>query len=179
MKIVVAKYTEDISWINSMNEFNIFIINKNPEEYNIYDMDLPNVGRESHSYLSYIIKYYDELDDYTCFLQGRPFDHLRDINILDLIKSFKKDVDFIAFGNVFKETKTPPHYPEKVNYIFMEDIIHNIPESIIFNCGGQFIVSKKRIQKHPKEFYIKLLEKHYTFHSTPWTIERLWHVIFS
>ena len=31
---------------------------------------LPNVGRESHTYLTHIVTQYDDLSDYTIFFQG-------------------------------------------------------------------------------------------------------------
>jgi hypothetical protein len=184
MKIVIAKYLEDVSWINQMDGYDIFIINKNPQEYGKYQMDLPNEGRESHTYLNYIIKYYDELDEYTCFLQGKPFDHLVESRtdhsfFLNLIKNFKYDRDFIGLGDLHTETVNPPSVRE-ARFDLLKDIIINIPsEKITFNCSGQFIVSKKNIHKHTKDFYVELLKRHYMFWEIPWTLERLWGVIFS
>ena len=36
---------------------------------------LNNVGREGHTYYKYICDNYYNLEDYTIFLQGQPFDH--------------------------------------------------------------------------------------------------------
>jgi hypothetical protein len=38
---------------------------------------LPNVGRESHTYLSHVIAEYNSLPDRMIFVQGNPFDHIR------------------------------------------------------------------------------------------------------
>jgi hypothetical protein len=38
---------------------------------------LPNVGREGHTYLHYIVQHYNSLPEHVVFLQGDPFDHAR------------------------------------------------------------------------------------------------------
>jgi hypothetical protein len=73
MKIVVARYNEDIEWTKQFN--NLVIVNKG-KSLNIPNETLcNNVGREGHTYYKYIVDNYDQLEDYTVFLQGRPFDH--------------------------------------------------------------------------------------------------------
>lgn len=37
---------------------------------------LPNVGRETHTYLHHILTQYPQFPEYTVFLQGWPFEHL-------------------------------------------------------------------------------------------------------
>lgn len=68
IELVIAKYQEDVSWADSLNP----LIKKT-----IYDKGdsksdnaLPNVGRESHTYLHHIITQYDNLADLTIFSQG-------------------------------------------------------------------------------------------------------------
>jgi hypothetical protein len=61
-----------------MNRFTkVIIYNKGikliEEDYN--EILMENVGREGHTYYSHIVNNYDNLDDYTIFLQGNPFDH--------------------------------------------------------------------------------------------------------
>jgi hypothetical protein len=74
MLIVVARYNESIDWTKS---YNCIIYNKGDpiENTNTTTIPLPNVGREGHTYLHHIINHYDNLSDYTMFLQGNPFDH--------------------------------------------------------------------------------------------------------
>ena len=177
MTFVVAKYKEDVSWTSLLEDNNIFIINKDPNRHGTYNMDLPNEGRESHSYLTYIVEHYDKLDDYTCFLQGNPLGHTSLQIVLDGIRMLEI-ADFISFGEIYKERKNEEWSLSVVNYAAFEDIV-DIPEEITFKAGAQFVVSKQKIQKHPKEFYKKLLERHDTIVAAPWTIERLWHIIFS
>jgi Protein of unknown function (DUF3431) len=74
MKIVVARYNEDVEWTKAFP--NVLIYNKGSPlqgEYN--ELSLENVGREGHTYYTYIYDHYDNLENYTAFLQGNPFDH--------------------------------------------------------------------------------------------------------
>ena len=73
-KIVVARYNEDIDWLASEQE-NLVIINKGSILNNANERIVENVGRESDSYLQYIIKEYDNLPDIIVFTQANIADH--------------------------------------------------------------------------------------------------------
>lgn len=68
LDIVVARYNEDISWTYKYRP-NVIIYNKgnDPIDGSIL---LPNVGRESHTYLYHIISNYNNLANKTVFVQG-------------------------------------------------------------------------------------------------------------
>lgn len=66
-QIVVARYNEDISW-TSKYQPNVIIYNKG--NYLPKSISLPNVGRESHTYLYHIVNNYNNLADRTIFFQG-------------------------------------------------------------------------------------------------------------
>ena len=81
-KIVIARYNEDIDWVNSLAKDNVIIYNKGPD-HNIADVESItrlNIGRESETYLYYIISNYHCLPDYVLFMQGDPFFHMHHIN---------------------------------------------------------------------------------------------------
>ena len=174
MKLVVARYQEDISWLRLVNAVP-FVVNKfyNDNSYN--GVTLPNIGRESHSYLWYIINNYVCLDDYTCFVQGNPFPHCH--NVIDIINNFNESVDFLQFGQIFhtKKDACPHHSDLKISAF--EDLI-DIPNEWSFNAGAQFIVSKQRIYEHSIDFYKELFDRHITNEHTPWCLERIWKFIF-
>lgn len=70
--IVLSRYEEDISWTKPFaTEANLIIYNKgSPLNGTIR---LPNVGRESHTYLHHIVHNYDDLAGWTIFSQaGEP-----------------------------------------------------------------------------------------------------------
>jgi hypothetical protein len=84
-KIIVARYNENIQWTKQFE--NVIIYNngcKLPDDYN--QVFLNNVGREGHTYYKYIYDNYNNLEDYTFFLQGNPlFDHSP--NIINNLKN--------------------------------------------------------------------------------------------
>jgi len=119
ISIVIARYQEDVNWIkdvvdllkaNYECEVAVYIYNKGKDALD-QSIDctltqLPNVGRESHSYLYHIIDQYDQVDDndhYVLFLQGRLKDHIQLHNQRDegnLVLSFLKDAESHGGANI-------------------------------------------------------------------------------
>jgi len=175
MTIVVARYQEDTSWLSHLRDVTPFVVNKFFHNDPAPGVVLPNIGRESHSYLWYIVNHYVCLDDYTCFVQGSPFFHCP--NIIEVINNFDTSTDFFPMGTVFHTVKDAcPHHSDLVVSDF-EDMI-KMPDAWSFQGGAQFIVSRDRILRHPREFYQQLLDRHFTNEHTPWCLERLWAFIF-
>lgn len=87
IELVIARYNEDISWLSKVKNMKITIYNKGVDDLNLNNIKLPNIGRESHTYLTHIINNYDNLADTTIFCQGDPFFHSPDF--LKLIKKTK------------------------------------------------------------------------------------------
>ena len=77
MKLVISRYKEDLGWEESYTNV---VYNKGVSLPNT--ITLPNVGREGHTYIYHILSNYENLDDYTVFLQGNPFYHSPDLFIL-------------------------------------------------------------------------------------------------
>ena len=75
--IVVARYNEDIKWLDEFNNFNVHLYNKGDDNLE-NSTKLPNIGREAHTYLTHIVENYDNLDDVIIFTQGNP-DHASNI----------------------------------------------------------------------------------------------------
>lgn len=165
MKIIVARYNEDINWTKQFPD--VIIYNKGDDDLessfqNI--IKLKNVGREGHTYYTYIYENYDNLDKYTIFLQGNPFDHSPNVveNITNYINNTSLNIDFAFISELILETnisydKYHHGIPLKsvFQYLFDSDI-DNMPFN--FGNGAQFIVSKETIHKHPKEFYLKIVK---------------------
>lgn len=76
--IVIARYNENLEWLKEspFNDLHYIVYNKgNNENYYISDkfikqVQLDNVGRETHTYLSHIIDNYDNLNSFTIFFPG-------------------------------------------------------------------------------------------------------------
>jgi hypothetical protein len=177
--IVVAKYKEDITWVKDL---------KYP--YIIYDKnkDIPNVGREAETYLRFILENYDNLPDYTVFLQGKPFDHLTIGSVefineqIELSNDSKKTVplNYLHRENHNHYTRTKESY----NTLFNNEI----PAKFDFPPGAQFIVPKECILCRPYKYYDEIRKTMVEINNTeakmdnclvcPWTIERMWLYIF-
>lgn len=163
MIIVVARYHEDVEWTKQFP--NVIIYNKGnklDEGYN--EILLKNVGREGHTYYKYIYDNYDNLDDYTIFLQGKPFDHspdiIRELNYYVNNKEINIDFKFLSLFKLKCNLLGCYHHnglPLKEVY---EKLFNERKDNMefIFGAGAQFIVSKKNILKRPKSFYLKIVE---------------------
>ena len=186
MKIVVARYNEKIEWTKQFP--NVVIYNKGQklsDEYN--EIILQNVGREGHSFYKYIYDNYENLEDYTIFLQGHPFSHHH--NMLNLLKYYTSDknidIDFEFLGEYIDECNLSgcilqdnlPLIPV-YEYLFEE---RKTDLKFIFASGGQFVVSKKMILKRPKDFYLKIIHLLQTSVSPieGYVIERFHKLIFT
>ena len=178
--VVVAKYKEDINWVNELNY-----------PYIVYDKskDYPNVGRESETYLRYIIDNYNNLPDRIVFLQGHPFDHLKIPSIafvnkeIELNKDTKETIllrgDYLEGHN--KYTRTFESYSKLFD--------NKVPEFFVFSTGAQYIVHKESILHRPLEYYKTIVsvirDKNNSTSSManclvcPWTIERMWPYLFN
>jgi Protein of unknown function (DUF3431) len=192
VKIVVARYKEDVSWTNSMSPCIIYNKSDSTPESTHPVISLPNVGREGHTYLHHIITHYDHLDDYTIFLQGNPFDHsphlaqkLQSIYTLLFIKNKSISFDYLSekiipcnLNNCEYDTHLSPQLISNYRHLFG---ISKNEHSFVFGAGAQFIVSKQTILSRPKSFYQKII-KLLDYDTNPiegFVIERFWNMIFT
>jgi len=88
VELVIARYNEDINWLDKVKNKKITIYNKGIDNIKYKSIKLENIGRESHTYLTHIIENYDNLSDTTIFSQGDPFFHSPDF--LKLIEDVSK-----------------------------------------------------------------------------------------
>lgn len=193
--LVVARYNEDISWTNDFE--NVVIYNKGSFLEN--SIPLPNVGRESHSYLYHIINNYHCLDDVMMFSQGDYKQHtglsLKEFKekMLDveLGYSLLYDASRLAHGHDLSNreefTYMNHHGSEVANRkgynlkewwesTLQED--YKISEYVFW--GGIFSVKKEFILKRSLDDYIKLYLS-LNYHNNPIEgqfCERTWFNIF-
>jgi hypothetical protein len=170
MDIVVARYNEDLEWIKPLQEkHNVIVYNKGKEIESIESIILPNVGREAYTYLYHILYNYHKLAEYTCFLQGNPFEHCKELYKEIEETNFKPLGDQIfpvdAWGSM--------HSFLPLGLVYENVFNHEFPGEINFAIGAQFIVSKERIHRFRREIYNKLVDISVSPQG-PWIIERLW-----
>lgn len=204
--IVVARYKEDVKWLNEFDspEYKIYLYNKgnllNKQDLpkNVIQISLPNTGRESHTYLYHIINNYHKLSTYTVFLQGNPFDHV--CKRKNGNKSLKKIID----EHISLSTKDLFYFNYVNEHIDNYDILHlrkyikdlelNIRKEILLYCtGAQYIVHKDKLLLNKEDKYIRLYNilKHDKLNSPPeykdyslldmngYVMERLWGYVLN
>ena len=190
--IVVARYNEDLEWTKQF--LNVIIYNKGTPLTNDFNQILlNNVGREGHTYYKHIYDNYDNLADYTIFLQGYPFDHspniIYNLNIITNLNKYINNadlrIDFEFLSEYIHDCNLTgyEHDPSLPLIETYERLFDERKEymDFKFGAGAQFIVSKKKILQRPKEFYLKIVEM-LDNHISPiegYVIERFHKLIFN
>jgi hypothetical protein len=213
IEIIVARYNEDLSWLLEypFNNFQYTVYNKgdndNFEKKGVLKIiNLPNVGREVHTYLYHIIENYHNLSNVTVFFPGSlnlERKKTKCIQILNnIIKSNYTNAYFI--GQRVKNIKT--HFDKfTINNWQSTDsqnssknsesklqlckirpfgkwhdfFFGNVKTHWISMCGI-FSINKRDIRQHSIKKY-KLLLQTVSKHSSPEAvhyIERAWGSVF-
>jgi hypothetical protein len=203
-KIIVARYNENIEWLNS--EMNNCIIYNKGNKLNITnEIILDNVGRESESYLQYIITNYNNLPDVVVFTQARISDHRRPANVNylinlknDALQNGKSKEEVVHYKSPYNSCWNPNwnildngtyflhnHYKNDNRIIFIDwfkkNINDNYPEPIRIYSNGIFAVKKELILMNSLEYYKNLILEvnHHLNPAEGHFFERSWYYIFS
>jgi len=160
--IVVARYNENVEFLDGLD--NVVIYNKGKPLQQKNAVERPNVGRESESYLYHIINNYSDLPDYLVFMQGSPFDHMSGVNAnnfsTEILTLINKKVDLVTplFTNLWSECHYMyPGIKTREYYSYLIDSTQ-IPDTMQFAAGCQYIIPKSSILKRDVEFYKKIHE---------------------
>ena len=203
-EFVIAHYNENLDWLAPIaNHTHVYHKGNDlqppplPLLFNAWER-LPNVGRESHTYLYHIINNYETLPEVTVFLQGdgqELSDELCFRHPMDYIYNIKKNIS-CKVQQRLSDWGRIPHYGKWLEMLnngiirranltlgeFFEELF-GYPHPVDFpSCPrGCFAATRDMIKKHPIEFYRKAIsfvndnpnpeEGHY--------FERLWPTIFS
>jgi hypothetical protein len=168
VKIIVARYNENVEWTKKLK--NVLIYNKGELlDAQYRQMILPNVGREGHTYFQYIYDNYYNLEDYTIFLQGNPYEHSPNLDenieyIIENLKNISINFAYLSEKILYTNFDGCPHLPNSglqthIRYVFYK-LFGKIIESqkILFGAGAQFIVSRERIHSRPRELYLNIIK---------------------
>ena len=169
LRIVVARYEEPLTLLEPVHEL-VTIYNKGTRLSSAtpfsHVRDLANVGREAHSYLTYIIDSYESLPEVVVFTQGEFEDHLQNSSpaaLLDLASQAARyglslnaaktvvpddfrlhdygrplDSSNQTFGEYWREYISTPPLPSSEMYVYW---------------GAIFATRRDRILSRSKEFY--------------------------
>ena len=185
LELVVARYLEDLAWLRNIPpQIRATIYDKSPTG------NLPNVGREAHTYLHHIIARYDSLAPTTVFCQGKPFDHCFDFRktLRELVQTpFVDDFRWLGHvidtdssdGALFKTwSKNPGGGGIDIAGFHRELFGVEGPDEYVFTLGGQFIASRELILQRPIEFYRRALQISTDFPEAAHCFERIWDKVF-
>ena len=112
--LIVARYNEDLSWLSKVPDtFEIMIYNKGlpvgipaSTKVPIKVRNLANLGRETDTYLTYIIENYDNLPKQIIFTQGDPFPHAP--KFLHLLESVTSWQPYQPLTLYYSQDRIPP-----------------------------------------------------------------------
>jgi hypothetical protein len=207
-QLVLAHYQEDLRWLCEQDWDQVIIYAKGARRPAL-DVDLPvillpNIGRETHTYLHHIVSHYDDLADITIFSQADIADHLVDVDEVRIaslareaatarqhgmtgfgLKYRFRDWDGVQYklkwaedvksGALGRAGLTPGEFYE---WVFGE----KPPPSIPFYAGAILGVHRRAVLARPQSFYRRLLE-HFegSAHANPEEshyMERFWVAVF-
>jgi hypothetical protein len=166
VEILVARYREPVAWTGEFG--NVTIYNKGSPLNDARETMLENVGREGHTYARFICDRYDSLPEYLVCLQGNPFDHCP--MILSKLREFLKpgaSLPEFAFlcSRILRSNlahcPTGSRFRGGIPLIpVYEELFGERKERMpfTFGAGAQFIVSRDRILRRPREFYQKIVD---------------------
>ncbi len=202
IECVVARYDEDVAWTGALR-CPVVVYDKSGAPG---PLALPNIGRETHTYLSHIVRRYPDFPDHTVFLQADPFPHLpQGMDAAGLwgriVQNARLGLPFagLAWFKLKCDRLGRPHDmadPDRagswagfgrdipVGEVYAALFPGPVPESFLTPApAGLFMVSKKRILARPLGFYraaLALVEADpRDARNTGHAFERLWNVIFN
>ncbi|GAB6035943.1 hypothetical protein JCM15519_05020 [Fundidesulfovibrio butyratiphilus] len=201
IEVVVARYREDTAWTKALG-LPCLVYDKSGQPG---PLALPNVGRETQTYLTHIVRRYETLAQYTVFVQADPFDHMgpgADVVSLRerIVQNARLGVKFTGFAwyKLKCDRLGRPHAladPQKagawpgyardipVGEVYATLFRGPVPETFLTQApAGLLFVARQRVLTRPKAFYRKALELVEAdpddAGNTGHAFERLWPVIF-
>jgi hypothetical protein len=190
MDYVIALHNEDVTWLNEApltEEDIVFIYNKG-REFNIDTLELPcsliyvpleNKGREGHTYIYHIARYYTTIADHVAFLQGNPFDHIDRHDLYNRL-TLREDWTWLTRWIAEDDMHGKRYHGSllRIEEVYEKYFYKPCPQMFLFGAGCQFITTRERIQSRSKYFYQELLKDFDTRLYMPWEFERMAKNIF-
>jgi hypothetical protein len=216
IEIVIARYNEDLEWLKDepFNKYQYIVYNKGvnkdyfKSEKFKNEVELENVGRETHTYLTHIINNYDNgLANFTLFVPGslelenrferakRLFNEVENNNsdlfacimydkpVKDVFNDFQID-NYLSSNQNNRSLNNDSSI--KVSDIrpygkWYENVYNNAnSDSKCFTQNSMFGLTKNTILKKPKSYYMDLLNQvnEHNNHESVHYFERSWETVF-
>lgn len=196
LELVVARYTENLNWLRNIPpQIRATVYDKSGDEgtpLTLNTLRLENEGREAHTYLHHIVSRYETLAPLTVFCQGKPFDHAFDFRktLRELASGHEPPEEFFWLGHLADTDSTDGALFQSwskndtgegldLNGFHCALFNEDGPSEYAFFGGGQFAVSRERIQDRAREFYEKALRISVEYPQAAHCFERTWDRIFN
>ena len=201
-ELVVSHFNENLDWLKPFAKEAGHVYHKGPAgepPFEIYKWEnVPNVGREAHTYLYHILKNYDHLADVTVFLQGHG-------SYVDRAWCFAQPMDFVTnakknnfckrdgrfggwgrihhFGKWLAALNAGRMRRAKLTVgDFYKAVFGTAHPALVPVCfAGCFAATRDNLRRHPTSFYQKAIS-FLSDHSDPEEahyMERLWATIIN
>ncbi|MEM1158617.1 MAG: DUF3431 domain-containing protein [Verrucomicrobiota bacterium] len=202
LDLVVSHYNEDLRWLKKVpEEFRIVLYAKGNElpelsflERELTVLQLPNAGREAHTWMAYLESVAEDPPEGAVLLQGHPFDHCHDAHQrlkalasgdADLPESgfewwgFIIETDDSMGRRVFVPwSKNEDSRKLDIGKRFEALFRRPGPARYRFYPGGQFAVSAAAIQRNSRNFYHQVREMLEADEDAAYCLERFWDFVF-
>ena len=169
VEVVIARCGEDLRWTRRLPSDVAVTVYDKSERPLPGALQLPNLGREGHTYLHHIVARFDSLADITVFAQGHPFDHVHDFHpTVRAIAEGRMPVGGFRWLGFIIDTDDPrgrrlftawsknPEGRELPLEEFHQALFQSsAPPQVRFRPGAHFSVTRERIRFRSREFYVK------------------------
>lgn len=142
-ELVVSKYKENISWTKKYA--NVKVYDKGPRG------NTPNIGREAHTYLSYILENYEKLPGIVHFSNGIESEY-------KVVLTHKLTYDYVPWDQYGDVIYPKERMSLKEWFRMYIDSKVDLDKPIHIWKKSSFSVSREKILSRPKEYYKMLLE---------------------
>lgn len=180
-EIVVAHYNEDLKWLKPY-EKKAIVYHKGGNDFPKIEckewIKLPNIWRESHTYLYYIVNNYNNLPEYILFFQWWIKDHAESWDVYESVEEYLNEVEkyWFSCANPFFLVRKDPQINftwkfaemleswslKKSPYTFARFYKELLGKSqkYLTPCfwAANFAVSRDVVKERPLSFYKKALE---------------------
>lgn len=172
MKWIISRYCHKVAYLKDYTD-DYVMYDRSPEPLP-NTIIVPNIGSDLYDKFTYIIDNYDNLPDVAVYTKANLFDYIKpkefekikDNTTFTPILSqdhntynyegvpicYYKDGIYYEINNYFYLNSHPAKYFKEIKKIFEMDK----REYNAFCPGSGYILTKEDIQRHSKEFYIKL-----------------------
>lgn len=179
----ISYFDGDLSWVEQICANNYLIYSKGPVPANApkETVELPNVGYNIYSYLTYIIDHYDSLPDVIVFCKNNVFDRHVSRELFESVCSRKvftpieepfrwdriafpasvicSDAGYLELNNSWYVTEYVRRYFQNFDafYGFVFKSARR-PDYLRFAPGANYVVPRDHVLLRSRNFYINLRE---------------------